>query len=187
LLGYGGLSFPFTLFLELVRPFGVAELGVRLFMKYLVALILAIPLLGCVKLFPEADGVSYFGDEARKKIDQSEISIPAHAKDPFYYIDGFVDHTEFISFIVSPAEAESVVERYAHVKFDKFVPWKNQIPLYSGCREPGYHNKNNETPLYDVDVLKDAIIYIDNSKEREGYHFIYDRATHRLYFCSWDS
>lgn len=148
---------------------------------------LSLILVGCLR-FPDSHGISSFGAEALAKISQSGIPVPPDAKEPFYYIDGFVDHTVFISFSATPSQAEAVIQQYAGVSFSDFTSWQNQIEHHSGSREPGHHGKESETPLYDMDTLKDAIIYMQHDPDyKDGFHFIYDRATERLYFCNWST
>jgi len=81
-----------------------------------------------------------------------------------------------------------LVRKRMSVGFSAFDGWANQIPdNRGGIREPGFMGAQFETPYYDLDGLKDAIFYRDDSSQTGGSHFIYDRGTNRLLFCRWSS
>lgn len=135
----------------------------------------------------------YFDEEARERIARDELKPSPEAKDIYFYIDGFQDHTIFIAYTDKPEAIDKTVFRMTGKRLVELEPLEAQLSDTVADREPGQIDKKYLTSLYDVDVIRKGRFY-DFQSDRDGtvgpvygWHIIVDEETSRLYWFSWDT
>ncbi len=138
------------------------------------------------------DAEVYFDEEARSKIGRKELAPSPEAKNIYFYIDGFQDHTIFIAFTDTPERIDKAVFELTGKHVSELSLFDTQLDD-DWSKEPGAYDKKLLTSLYDVDVIKKGRFYSfqsdprDTSTPAHGWHLIVDEETSRLYYCSWDT
>lgn len=116
----------------------------------------------------------------------------------YHYIDGFQDHTIFISYTDSPEGLTQTVKSMTGKTIDEltiFKSTKSSLPHAYVDKdahfvyEPGYLSiKDGEkfsTPFYDLSKIVDGKFY-QTSDLNENWCLIVDVAKNRLYYCKFD-
>ena len=113
--------------------------------------------------------------------------LPPHTTDPYYYIDGWQDHTEYMAFSGTSSELDSIVEKRAGMKLSHFQQWQGDVSALKCLRpEPGDMGKKYRTMLYDIDRVNTGL-FATGGTEMKGWYLLYDRENGRVYYSEWNS